>query len=52
MNGTQPFPSGEYRLRDGGKFSADSLTDRVSIISFLSCAGDDTGQESVLQALY
>ena len=52
MNGTTPFPTGTCVLADGRKFSADSLEDRVTLVSFISCQTDDQGRKEVLQALY
>ncbi len=52
MNGTTPFPEGEYKDIEGDVFNADSLAYRVSIVSFASCDDSDKDRVKVLEDVY
>jgi hypothetical protein len=52
MNGTKPFPAGEFVSIDNRKFTTDSLEQHVSLVSYLPCAGDVIGQMVVLDEIY
>ncbi len=52
MSGTKPFPSGDYMAIDGRKLTADSLENHVSIVCFLPCGTDASGQIDVLDEIY
>lgn len=52
MNGTEPFPVGEYLMADGRKLTPDSLDNHVTLVCFLPCGSPGTEQLAVLEALY
>ncbi len=52
MNGTKPFPSGEFVSINDRKITSDSLTDHVSLVSFLPCGEDVKGQMGVIDEIY
>ncbi len=52
MNGTVPFPAGEYIDADGDLLTADSLAYRASIVSFRSCDTSSPDKEDVLMRVY
>jgi hypothetical protein len=52
MSGTKPFPSGDYIASDGRKLTADSLENHVSLVCFLPCSPDASGQMEVLNEIY
>jgi hypothetical protein len=51
MNGTKPFPSGEYFDIKGKKFSHELLNNHVSIVTFLPCK-EEGEQMTVLREIY
>ena len=52
MSGTTPFPPGQYVLADGSVFHTDSMTQHVSIISFVPCNAQDPAEKEVLDVIY
>ena len=51
MSGTDPFPLSKMELRDGQVISEDSLLEKVTLVSFVSCTLDPV-QLEVLDHLY
>lgn len=52
MNGTTSFPEGAFADADGDILNTDSLSYRVSLLSFSSCDASDAARKEVLELLY
>jgi len=52
MSGAKPFPAGDYLAGNARKLTADSLENHVSIVCFLPCTTDASGQMEVLDQIY